>query len=147
MKVRLQSIDCLSIPIVTEKQLKLIKNTNEITDNKDTDTENTKKREDLWEHYANKSIPSLFQESVDKYPLKIAVRLDDECLTYEELHTKVYALSSHLVNDLHIQPGSYIGQCVERSIEMIIGILAIMSIGCIYVPLNPKDPIERLNQC
>src|SRR5690606_24349457 len=89
-------------------------------------------------------IPHLFQLSVNEYPDKIAIRLDSSTLTYSQLHQRVYALASHLLNDLNIQPGAYIGQCVERSIEMIIGILAIMSIGCIYVPLNPKDPIERV---
>ena len=60
------------------------------------------------------------------------------------MHSRVYNLSNHLLNNLHISVGSYIGQCVDRSIEMLIGILSIMSIGCVYVPLNPTDPIDRL---
>jgi non-ribosomal peptide synthetase component F/2-polyprenyl-3-methyl-5-hydroxy-6-metoxy-1,4-benzoquinol methylase len=90
------------------------------------------------------NIPAEFQQSVEKYPNKIAVQMDDVSLTYSELHAKVSTLADHMLNELAIPCGSYICQCVERSIEMIVGILAILSAGCIYVPLNPSDPSDRL---
>ena len=126
MRLKLQSI---STPLLTSEL--------EILDNM-----NKSAKHDFG---APKSIPSMFYSSVEKYPNNIACRLDDSKLTYSELHSKVYNLSSHLLNNLHIKPGSYIGQCVDRSLDMLIGILSIMSIGCIYVPLNPADPIDRLS--
>ena len=91
-----------------------------------------------------KSIPYMFQESVNKYPNNIACRLDGISLTYKQLHNKVVQLSQLLINKYNVKSGSYIAQCVDRSLDMLIGILSIMSIGCIYVPLNPNDPIDRL---
>jgi non-ribosomal peptide synthetase component F len=69
----------------------------------------------------NSSIPAQFQEAVYKSANKIAVRLDKAQLTYSELHARVYSLADHILYTLNIKPGCYIGQCVERSIEMIVG--------------------------
>ncbi|CAF4166510.1 unnamed protein product, partial [Adineta steineri] len=77
-------------------------------------------------------------------PQKVAVILDDQCLTYAELLYTSQLLASHLIDECHVQPGDIIGQCVERSIEMAIGILGILLSGASYLPLPPDLPAERL---
>jgi non-ribosomal peptide synthetase component F len=55
----------------------------------------------------------------EEHPQKVAVILDDQCLTYAELLYTSQLLASHLIDECHVQPGDIIGQCVERSIEMV----------------------------
>ncbi|CAF0953029.1 unnamed protein product [Adineta steineri] len=78
------------------------------------------------------------------HPGKVAVTLDEQTLTYEELLAQVQRLAYFLINSQGVQPGDIICQCVHRSIEMIVGILGILMSGAIYVPLIPTDPIDRL---
>jgi non-ribosomal peptide synthetase component F len=51
----------------------------------------------------------------------------------------------HLIDECHVKPGDIIGQCIERSIEMMIGMLAIVLCGASYLPFSPSLPIERLH--
>ncbi len=68
------------------------------------------------------------------------------CLSpYSQLFYKVKQLSFTLIYDYHITLGDVICQFMDRSIEMIIGILAILVSGGIYVPLNPCDSSRRLD--
>jgi hypothetical protein len=67
------------------------------------------------------NIPNEFQSSVNRFPNKLAVQLDSQSLTYSDLHVRVCNLAEYLLNHMKIQPGQYIAQCVERSIEMVIG--------------------------
>ncbi|CAF1127409.1 unnamed protein product [Adineta steineri] len=76
------------------------------------------------------------------YSQKSALELDEQSLTYSELLYSLYCLTNHLIDK--IQSNEIIGQCVERSFEMIIGMLAILSSGAVYCPLSPMDPPERL---
>ncbi|CAF0769190.1 unnamed protein product [Didymodactylos carnosus] len=91
-----------------------------------------------------KCIHQQFTETANKNPQKLAVILDEQSLTYAELLVYVQHLSLSLMNDHHVVPGSIICQCVERSIEMVIGILSILTCGAVYCPLSPNDPPERL---
>ncbi|UJR19788.1 hypothetical protein I4U23_022922 [Adineta vaga] len=91
------------------------------------------------------TIPQLFSQQAMKYPHKIAVTLDQASLTYSELFHRAKQLSFTLIDSYNVQSGDIICQCIERSIEMIIGILAIMMSGGIYVPLNPSDSSQRLD--
>ncbi|CAF1548872.1 unnamed protein product, partial [Adineta steineri] len=84
-------------------------------------------------------------DQVLKYSQKISVELDDQSLTYAELLYYTQILSFSLLNNYHIIPGDIIYQCVERSLSMIIGIVAIEMVGGIYCPLSFGDPQHRLN--
>ncbi|CAF1563671.1 unnamed protein product, partial [Adineta steineri] len=82
---------------------------------------------------------------VIKHPQKLAVDLDDQSLTYSELLYYVQLLSLNLLNEYHVFVGDVICQCVERSLSMVIGMMAIEMIGGIYCPLSPRDPPHRLH--
>ncbi|CAF1450699.1 unnamed protein product, partial [Adineta ricciae] len=82
---------------------------------------------------------------VVKHPQKIAVELDDQLLTYAELLTYIQQLAIHLLDQFHIVPGDIVAQCVERSLSMVIGIMAIEMVGGVYFPLSPRDPETRLH--
>ncbi|CAF1154799.1 unnamed protein product [Didymodactylos carnosus] len=78
------------------------------------------------------------------HPQKIAVILEEQAVTYSEVLYHVQILSLYLIQESDVKKGDIIFQCVERSIEMIIGILAIMTTGCVYCPLNPVDSFLSL---
>ena len=98
----------------------------------------------------DKTIYQLFEEQVKKTPDNIAVVFEDEKLSYKELNKKSNQLA-HLIrakykkqNKKDLKPDSLIGLCVERSLDMIIGILGILKAGAAYVPLDPDYPQDRL---
>ncbi|CAF4201713.1 unnamed protein product, partial [Adineta steineri] len=88
------------------------------------------------------TVHECFVQQAQLYPQKLALELDEQSLTYSELLYSVYCLTNYLTDK--IQPNEIICQCVERSFEMIIGMLAILSSGAVYCPLSPLDPPERL---
>jgi amino acid adenylation domain-containing protein len=91
----------------------------------------------------DKCIHRLFEEQVEKTPEAIAVVFEDKQLTYRELNQRANQLAHYLVN-LGVGPEILVGICVERSSEMIIGLLGILKAGGAYVPLDPCFPKERL---
>ncbi|CAF4074864.1 unnamed protein product, partial [Adineta steineri] len=86
-----------------------------------------------------------FVYQVMKHPQKLAVELDEQSLTYCELLYYVQILSLTLHNEYHVIPGEIVCQCVERSLSMVIGIMAIEMAGGVYCPLSPRDPQHRLH--
>ncbi|CAF4028553.1 unnamed protein product, partial [Adineta steineri] len=86
-----------------------------------------------------------FVYQVMKHPQKLAVELDEQSLTYCELLYYVQVLSLTLLNEYHVVPGEIVCQCVERSLSMVIGIMAIEMAGGVYCPLSPRDPQYRLH--
>ena len=88
-------------------------------------------------------IHQLFEAQVEKRPDAIAVVFENQQLTYRELNTKVNQLA-HYLQTLGVKPEVLVGICVERSVEMIIGLLGILKAGGAYVPLDPSYPQERL---
>ncbi|WP_353929454.1 amino acid adenylation domain-containing protein [Okeanomitos corallinicola TIOX110] len=85
----------------------------------------------------------LFAEQVEKTPDAIAVIYKQEQLTYQELNKRANQLA-HYLKSLGVKPETKVGICIERSLEMVIGILAILKAGGAYVPLDPAYPSERL---
>ncbi|CAF3708653.1 unnamed protein product [Rotaria sp. Silwood1] len=79
-----------------------------------------------------------------EHPQKLALVLDDQSLTYAELLHSSQLLAHHLTDRCQIQPDDIVAQCVDRSIEMIIGILSILMSGASYCPLSPNQPSARL---
>lgn len=88
-------------------------------------------------------LHQLIEEQVARTPEAIAVAYQDTPLTYRELNTRANRLAYHLCQ-LGVETGSLVGLCVERSLEMVIGLLAILKAGGAYVPLDPTYPAERL---
>ena len=76
-------------------------------------------------------------------PNNIAVVFDNQHLTYQELNAKANNLANHLAS-LGVQPETVVALCIERSLDMIVGILGILKAGGAYVPLDPAYPSDRL---
>jgi len=91
----------------------------------------------------NHTIVDLFQNQVEQRPNNIALVFEGEQLTYKQLNTRANQLAHYLLS-LGIKTENLIGICVERSLEMVIGVLGILKAGAAYVPLDPDYPLERL---
>ncbi|MBD2494908.1 non-ribosomal peptide synthetase [Nostoc sp. FACHB-280] len=88
-------------------------------------------------------LHELFQAQVERTPDAVAVVFEDEQLTYSELNAKANQLA-HYLQTLGIKPETLVGIYVERSLHIVIGILAILKAGGAYIPLDPAYPPERL---
>ncbi|MBT5466724.1 MAG: amino acid adenylation domain-containing protein, partial [Candidatus Marinimicrobia bacterium] len=88
-------------------------------------------------------VHQLFEEQAVRTPESLAVVCGDESLTYRELNARANQLAHHLIRN-GTGPELLVGVCMERSLEMIIGLLAIIKSGGSYVPLDPVYPEERL---
>jgi amino acid adenylation domain-containing protein len=88
-------------------------------------------------------IHQLFEAQVEKTPDAVAVVFENQQLTYQELNKKANQLA-HYLQKLGVKPDTLVGICMERSLEMVIGILAIMKAGGGYLPIDPSYPQERL---
>ena len=85
----------------------------------------------------------LFEEQAERTPAALAVVYEGQSLTYGELNTKANQLARYL-RFKGIGPDRLVGICVERSLEMVVGLLGILKAGGAYVPLEPSYPPERL---
>jgi amino acid adenylation domain-containing protein len=92
----------------------------------------------------DKTFVDLFAEQVAKNPHNIALVFESENLTYQQLNEKAEQLADYLIENYQIQPDTLIGISVERSLEMIIGVLGILKAGGAYVPIDPNYPPERI---
>ncbi|NEP15181.1 MAG: AMP-binding protein, partial [Symploca sp. SIO2C1] len=92
----------------------------------------------------DKCIHELFEAQVEKTPEAIALVFEEQRLTYSQLNSKANQLAHHL-QELGVKQQMLVGICVERSLEMIVGLLAILKAGGAYVPLDPSYPPSRLN--
>ena len=92
----------------------------------------------------DKTIVDLFEEQVEKTPDNVAVVFEDKKLTYRELNEKANSLARYLINQ-DIKPGTVIGLRLNKRLEMIIGILAIIKSGCCYLPINMQYPQDRVD--
>lgn len=92
----------------------------------------------------NLCMHQLFEKSVLSDGDSVAVRFKREVYTYSQLNEKANQAARYIQNKIYYQRGSCVGICMERGIEMIIGLLAIEKAGCTYVPLDPSYPLERM---
>ncbi|MBD2040610.1 non-ribosomal peptide synthetase [Microcoleus sp. FACHB-672] len=91
----------------------------------------------------NLCIHQLFEAQAKRTPDAVAAIFENQQLTYQELNEKANTLANYL-QTLGVQPEVLVGICVERSLEMLVGLLAILKAGGAYVPLDPTYPSERL---
>ncbi|WP_143152559.1 non-ribosomal peptide synthetase, partial [Clostridium cavendishii] len=92
---------------------------------------------------SNKTIKELFENQVEKTPDNIAVVFENEEITYRELNDKANSLAM-ILRDKGVGPDVVVGIMVERSIEMIVGIISILKAGGAYLPIDISYPNERI---
>jgi amino acid adenylation domain-containing protein len=88
-------------------------------------------------------VHQLFEQQVARTPEAIAVRFEDRELTYRELNLRANQLA-HYLQSVGVAPDGLVGICVERSLEMVVGLLGILKAGGAYVPIDPDYPQERI---
>ena len=93
--------------------------------------------------YPNQCIHQLVESQVERTPNNIAFSFENSSLTYRELNSRANQLARYL-QTLGVKPDALVGICVERSLDMVIGLLGILKAGGAYVPLDPSYPQERL---
>ena len=91
----------------------------------------------------DKCIHQFFAEQVKADPKRLAVRFGERTLSYQELYDRSCDLALYL-QLLGVGPDSIVGLCVERSLEMMVGIMGIVQAGGAYLPLDPQYPQDRL---
>jgi len=126
--IRHPSVPVRKLQIMPDVELKKI-----LVDWNDTETD----------YPRDKTVVDLFEEQVDKTPNAIAVVFEGKQLTYRGLNSKANQLAQHL-QILGVKPEVLVALCVERSLDIIIGLLGIMKAGGAYLPLDPTYPTERL---
>ena len=102
-----------------------------------------------WNHTAmdyprDRCVHELFEGQAVRTPDHVAVEFEGESLTYCQLDAKANQLANHLIKAGAGQE-SLVGICVERSLDMIVGLLGILKAGAAYVPIDPAYPKDRVN--
>ncbi|WP_291567200.1 MULTISPECIES: amino acid adenylation domain-containing protein [unclassified Clostridium] len=90
-------------------------------------------------------LHSIFEQVAIKYKDKPAISMGNYQLSYEQLDIKASKLATVLIKE-GVKKGDLVCLCIKRSVEMIIGTLAILKAGAAYVPIDPNYPLERCNQ-
>ncbi|WP_045757272.1 non-ribosomal peptide synthetase, partial [Xanthomonas albilineans] len=88
-------------------------------------------------------VHELFEAQVARDPSAIAVVQGEVSLTYGELNARANRLA-HYLRELGVRPADRMAICVQRSVEMVVALLAVLKAGGAYVPLDPAYPPERL---
>ncbi|MGB3371647.1 MAG: amino acid adenylation domain-containing protein, partial [Rhodococcus sp. (in: high G+C Gram-positive bacteria)] len=88
------------------------------------------------------TLNSLFDLQVARSPYSIALVFDDEHVTYRELDERANQLARHLVS-LGVGPESHVGLAIRRSVDLLVGMYAIVKAGGAYVPIDPDHPVDR----
>ncbi len=94
-------------------------------------------------HSAGRSLQNLFESQAAARPDAIAVVCGDRRLTYAKLNERANQIA-HGLNRMGVGRGALVGLCVERSIEMVAGLLGVLKAGAAYVPLDPENSPARL---
>ena len=88
-------------------------------------------------------VPQLVARQAAATPEAVALAAGDQTCTYRELNRRANQVAQYL-QTLGVQPGVLVGLCVERSFDMVVGLLGILKAGGAYVPLDPGYPPDRL---
>jgi amino acid adenylation domain-containing protein/thioester reductase-like protein len=92
---------------------------------------------------SNQVIHQLVEQQVLQTPSAIAVTFQGQQLTYQELNQKANQLA-HYLQSLGVKSETLVGVCIERSLDMLVALLAVLKAGGAYVPLDPSYPTDRL---
>ncbi|WP_143569680.1 non-ribosomal peptide synthetase, partial [Tenacibaculum agarivorans] len=93
---------------------------------------------------SDKTIVELFEAQVAKTPNANAISFEDRTISYKTLDEKSNQLA-HYLRANGVQPNVFVGVCMNRSLELIIGILGILKSGAAYVPIDPNYPEDRID--
>ncbi|PSB07408.1 non-ribosomal peptide synthetase, partial [filamentous cyanobacterium CCP2] len=111
----------------------------------------TERQQILWEwnqtdtqSTTDRCFHHIFAAQVQSAPEAIALVSEQGSFTYKELNQRAERLA-HTLHQMGVQPNSLVGLCVDRSADMVIGILGILKAGGAYVPLDPSYPSDRLH--
>ena len=95
------------------------------------------------EYPSNKTIIEIFENQVNKTPSEIALVFENESLTYDQLNERSNQLAYYLQKN-GVRAGMLVPVSIERSLNMIISVLAILKAGAVYTPVDPEYPAERI---
>ncbi|HEX3252992.1 MAG TPA: amino acid adenylation domain-containing protein, partial [Pyrinomonadaceae bacterium] len=90
------------------------------------------------------TVTELFEAQTAQTPAAVAVVAGDEQLSYGELNRRANQVA-HYLKSLGVGPETVVGICMERSLDLIVGLLGILKAGAAYLPLDPAYPLERLS--
>lgn len=88
-------------------------------------------------------IHTLFEAQVSRSPDAIALRLGGEVLTYADLNARANQLA-HLLIERGVRPDAVVALCMERSFDMLVGVLGVLKAGGAYLPIDPTYPANRI---
>ncbi|MCG8591238.1 MAG: LLM class flavin-dependent oxidoreductase [Proteobacteria bacterium] len=95
------------------------------------------------DHDRGRCVHELFEAQVERSPDAPALAFEDEALSYRELNERANRLAHHL-RHLGVGPEVLVGVCIDRSVDMLVSILAVQKAGGAYVPLDPGFPADRI---
>lgn len=121
-----RKFDTISLPPKTKISMQLQKWNNTATD------------------YPQENLSVLISESLEKHAVKTAIRFYGESISNKQLLAKSNQLAAFLIQK-GIRKGDVVGVALDRSIEMVISILAVLKSGAAYIPLDPTYPQERID--
>ncbi|WP_426609742.1 non-ribosomal peptide synthetase [Bradyrhizobium sp. McL0616] len=90
------------------------------------------------------TVAQLFEEMVELSPSSIALEFGSEQLTYADLNSRANQLA-HRLRAAGVGPETLVGCCIDRSVELIVALVAVLKAGGAYVPFDPDYPKERIN--
>jgi amino acid adenylation domain-containing protein len=93
--------------------------------------------------YPEQGIAQLYEAQAEQHGTAIAVRYGDEKLSYAELNERANQLA-HYLREFGVGPERLVAICVERSLDMLVGLLGVLKAGGAYLPLDPSYPADRL---
>ena len=94
-------------------------------------------------YVADDCLEQRFAQQVERTPNRLAVVFEDQQLSYRELNERANQLA-HYLRSRGVGPEVVVGICVERSLELVVGVLGILKAGGAYLPLDLAYPRERL---
>jgi len=92
----------------------------------------------------DKPMINIFEEIAEKYPNNDALIFNDTHISYMELNEKANSLANYLLTE-NINKEDIISICINRSVELVVSILAVLKIGATYLPVDPTMPKDRIN--
>jgi amino acid adenylation domain-containing protein len=91
----------------------------------------------------NTAVHQFISLNAEKYPDKTAIRYKDSSISYRQLNEKANQIAAYLI-DNQVRPGDTIALILDRSVEMMASLLAIMKSGAAYIPIDPEYPVKRI---